>query len=145
MTDHSGRDSESLTDSVQNFPEEFGRTYHAYKAGCELNRPHDINLSLIPVLAYAFPNDDIEIERLDLQNEIMLLLFGGRLYFAPFSKKNPPRNILDIATGTGEWAIKMGDEFPKSEVVATDLSPIQPNNVPPNVNFYVEDSYAVSH
>jgi hypothetical protein len=27
--------SESLTDSVQNFPEEFGRTYHAYRAGCK--------------------------------------------------------------------------------------------------------------
>lgn len=35
----------------------------------------------------------------------------------------------------------MGDLFPQSEVVATDLSPVQPRNVPPNVNFYVEDSY----
>jgi hypothetical protein len=32
-------DSESLTDSVQNFPEEFGRTYHAYRAGCKLEQP----------------------------------------------------------------------------------------------------------
>lgn len=35
----------------------------------------------------------------------------------------------------------MGDLFPETEVVATDLSPIQPRKVPPNVNFYVEDSY----
>ncbi|KAM5361954.1 hypothetical protein ACJZ2D_012775 [Fusarium nematophilum] len=116
-------DSESLTDSVQNFPEEFGRTYHAYRAG-----------------SYAFPNDQLERERLELQNEALVKLFGGRLYFAPLSKNAPPRNILDIATGTGDWAIKMGDEFPNTEVVATDLSPIQPRNVPPNVSFFVEDS-----
>ncbi|UNI22123.1 hypothetical protein JDV02_008043 [Purpureocillium takamizusanense] len=34
----------------------------------------------------------------------------------------------------------MGDLFPASTVIATDLSPIQPDNVPPNVFFYVEDS-----
>lgn len=65
---------------------------------------------------------------------------GDRLYLSPLSKTTPPRYILDIATGLGDWAIKMGDEFPDSEVIATDLSPIQPNDVPPNVNFYVEDS-----
>ncbi|KAH7266375.1 S-adenosyl-L-methionine-dependent methyltransferase [Fusarium solani] len=117
------RDSESLTDSVQNFPEEFGRTYHAYRAG-----------------SYAFPNDQLERERLDLQNEALVKLFGGRLFFAPLSRTTPPRSILDIATGTGDWAIKLGDLFPQTEVVATDLSPIQPRNVPPNVSFYVEDS-----
>lgn len=116
-------DSESLTDSVQNFPEEFGRTYHAYRAG-----------------SYAFPNDEQERERLELQNEALVKLFGGRLFFAPLSERAPPVNILDIATGTGDWAIKMGDLFPRSEIIATDLSPIQPRNVPPNVNFFVEDS-----
>ncbi|KAF4982880.1 hypothetical protein FZEAL_1576 [Fusarium zealandicum] len=116
-------DSESLTESVQTFPEEFGRTYHAYRAG-----------------SYAFPNDELERERLELQNEAIVKLFGERLYFAPLSKKAPPRSILDVATGTGDWAIKMGDEFPQAEVIATDLSPIQPRHVPPNVNFYVEDS-----
>ncbi|KAF7559569.1 hypothetical protein G7046_g4588 [Stylonectria norvegica] len=116
-------DSESLTDSVLDFPEEFGRTYHAYRAG-----------------SYAFPNDPLERERLELQNEALVKLFSGRLFFAPLSKQNPPRTILDIATGTGDWAIKMGDEFPDSAVIATDLSPIQPRNVPPNVSFYVEDS-----
>ncbi|KAI5462455.1 S-adenosyl-L-methionine-dependent methyltransferase [Mariannaea sp. PMI_226] len=116
-------DSESLSDSVQNFPEEFGRTYHAYKAG-----------------SYAYPNDQLEQDRYDLQNDALLGLFGGRYFFAPLSTSNPPRTILDIATGTGDWAIKMGDLFPNAEVIATDLSPIQPQSVPPNVSFYVEDS-----
>ncbi|EGX93629.1 TAM domain methyltransferase, putative [Cordyceps militaris CM01] len=113
----------SLSESIRNFPTEFGRTYHAYKAG-----------------SYAFPNDTIEQERLLLQFNAMTRLFGGKLYFAPLSAQNPPRLVLDIATGTGDWAIQMGDEFPQAQIVATDLSPIQPEDVPPNVSFFVEDS-----
>lgn len=68
-------------------------------------------------------------------------LFGGKNYFAPLSTVNPPRRILDIATGTGTWAIEMSDEFPNAEIIGTDLSPIQPNYVPENVHFYIEDAY----
>ncbi|KAH7142174.1 putative TAM domain methyltransferase [Dactylonectria macrodidyma] len=116
-------DTASLSDSVQSFPEEFGRTYHAYRAG-----------------SYAFPNDASEQERLALQGECIKMLLGDRLYFAPLAPAKPPLRILDIATGVGDWAIEMGDRFPGSTVVATDLSPIQPNEVPPNVHFYVDDS-----
>lgn len=82
----------------------------------------------------------MEQERLELQGEVMTELFGRRLFFAPLDRNNPPRTILDVATGTGDWAIQMGDAFPTAEVTATDLSPIQPFDVPPNVSFYVEDS-----
>lgn len=92
------------------------------------------------VTAYAFPNDSQEVERLSFQSEVITSLFEGKLFFAPLSKSTPPRTILDIATGTGQWAIDIGDYFPNAEVTATDLSPIQPAEVPPNVNFYVEDS-----
>lgn len=87
-----------------------------------------------------FPNDYLEQERLDLQNVALVRLFGNKLYLAPLSHENPPKMILDIATGTGDWAIQMGDEFPSSQIIATDLSPIQPEDVPPNVSFFVEDS-----
>lgn len=63
--------------------------------------------------------------------------FSGRNFFAPLSD---PRYILDIGTGTGQWAIQMGDTFPKAEVQATDLSPIQPVSVPENVHFYIDDA-----
>ncbi|OAR01406.1 hypothetical protein LLEC1_04071 [Akanthomyces lecanii] len=115
----------SLSESIRDFPEEFGRTYHAYRAG-----------------SYGFPNDPIEQERLLLQSNAMTRLFGGKLHFAPLSARNPPRLVLDVATGTGDWAIQMGDEFPQSQIVGTDLSPIQPEDVPPNVTFFVEDSWA---
>lgn len=67
-------------------------------------------------------------------------MLGGRNHLASFSRANPPRQVLDIATGTGRWAIEMGDEYPEAQIVGTDLSPIQPRYVPPNVRFFVEDS-----
>ena len=67
----------------------------------------------------------------------------GRNYFAPFSQENPPKKVLDIATGTGIWAVEMGDEFPEAKIIGTDLSPIQPQYVPLNVRFFIEDSYVV--
>ncbi|KAF4125761.1 TAM domain methyltransferase [Geosmithia morbida] len=118
--------SMSLTESVKDYPIEFGRRYHAYRAGS--------------VTAYAFPNDNYELERLTFQYDILTALFSGRLFFAPLTKASPPRRILDIGTGTGKWAIQMGDYFPETEIIATDLSPVQPEEVPPNVNFFVEDS-----
>lgn len=68
-------------------------------------------------------------------------MMEGRLHFAPFSKANPPSKVLDVATGTGSWAIDFGDEYPEAEVIGTDLSPIQPAFVPPNVRFFIEDSF----
>lgn len=97
-------------------------------------------MALILPTAYAFPNDAIEQERLAIQNSALTKLFGNKLYFAPLPADRPPKAILDIATGTGDWAIDMGDLFPEAQITATDLSPIQPEDVPPNVNFFVEDS-----
>ncbi|KAG4033730.1 hypothetical protein MFRU_004g02330 [Monilinia fructicola] len=112
--------SKSLTSSVVDFPEENGRTYHGYRPG-----------------TYHFPNDVNEQDRLESQFYMLKCAFSDRNYFAPLSD---PRYILDIGTGTGQWAIEMGDSFPKAEVQATDLSPIQPVSVPENVHFYIDDA-----
>ncbi|KAG9239651.1 putative Trans-aconitate 2-methyltransferase [Amylocarpus encephaloides] len=112
--------TKSLTDSVYEFPKENGRTYHGFRAG-----------------TYNFPNDPNEADRLDFQYEILKFCFQDKNYFAPLTS---PRNILDIGTGTGQWAIEMGDEFPNAEVQATDLSPIQPDTVPENVQFFIDDA-----
>jgi ubiquinone/menaquinone biosynthesis C-methylase UbiE len=42
---------------------------------------------------------------MDLQYEIIKVLFKGRSYHAPLKD---PQRILDIGTGTGKWAIEMG-------------------------------------
>lgn len=50
-----------------------------------------------------------------------------------------PQNVLDIATGTGIWAIEFAEEHPHTSVIGTDLSPIQPEFIPPNCQFLIED------
>ncbi|KAK7922979.1 hypothetical protein PG985_007050 [Apiospora marii] len=116
-------DSESVTSSITNYRIENGRTYHAYKDG-----------------SYLYPNDIDEQDRQQFEHVILQHLMGGRLYFAPWSQEHPPRRILDIGTGTGIWAVEMGFEYPTAKVLGTDLSAIQPTDVPLNVEFYVEDT-----
>ncbi len=65
------------------------------------------------------------------------MMLGGRLYLAPL-----PANlnrVLDLGTGTGIWAMDFADNHPSAAVIATDLSPIQPNLVPPNLEFQIDD------
>jgi hypothetical protein len=54
----------------------------------------------------------IENERLDLQYELLKVVYGGRHYFAPLQK---PKKILDIGTGTGMWCLEMGECFLTSQ------------------------------
>ncbi|KAK5294399.1 hypothetical protein LTR16_001399, partial [Cryomyces antarcticus] len=79
--------TKSVSQSIFDYVKENGRSYHRYRHG-----------------SYLFPNDEIENDRLDLQYEILKMLFEGRAYFAPL--KNP-KKILDIGTGTGIWPIEM--------------------------------------
>jgi metalloendopeptidase OMA1, mitochondrial len=86
---------------------------------------------------YYFPNDPTEAERLDFQYALQQYALDDTMHFAPLSA---PSKILDIGTGTGIWAIQMGDLYPEAIVEGTDLSPIQPNNVPENVHFIIDDA-----
>ncbi|KAK8203637.1 S-adenosyl-L-methionine-dependent methyltransferase [Phyllosticta capitalensis] len=109
--------TQSLTSSVTAYPIEHGRRYHAYKDG-----------------DYFMPNDENELDRLNFFHEMMVRLVG--LYRCPLKE---PKRILDVGTGTGIWAIEMGDKYPSAEVLGNDLSPVQPLWVPPNVKFEVDD------
>ncbi|KAI9846906.1 MAG: hypothetical protein M1837_003518 [Sclerophora amabilis] len=119
-TDRSSSSTRSLTQSILDYPMENGRRYHKYREG-----------------SYMYPNDDLENERLDLQHEFLKIVFGGKIHFAPLQN---PRRILDIGTGTGIWPVEMADTFPEAEVIGTDLSATQPDWVPDNVHFVVDDA-----
>lgn len=53
----------------------------------------------------------------------MKITLGDKLYVAPIDN---PKTILDVGTGTGIWAIEMGDMFPDAKIIGTDLAPTQP-------------------
>ncbi|PVH89233.1 S-adenosyl-L-methionine-dependent methyltransferase [Cadophora sp. DSE1049] len=109
----------SLSSGIARYRIENGRRYHAYKEG-----------------NYLLPNDDAEQDRLDLHHHVFNLVTEGKLFHAPID--NPSR-VLDAGTGTGIWAMDFADQFPGSYVLGTDLSPIQPGWVPPNLEFEVDD------
>ncbi|CAI0650038.1 unnamed protein product [Colletotrichum noveboracense] len=113
--------TESLTSSVIDYPEEFGRRYHAYRPG-----------------SYNFPNDEGESDRLDLFHSMVVKTIGYRLFLAPVDPGRTHR-ILDVGTGTGIWAIEAAELFPDAEIYGNDLSAIQPGWVPPNVRFEIDD------
>ena len=69
---------------------------------------------------------------------MMSHLLGDRLFWAPIGSE--PQKVLDLGTGTGIWAIDFADMFPSADVVGTDLSPIQPEWLPPNLRFEIDDA-----
>ncbi|KAL1995935.1 hypothetical protein VTN49DRAFT_801 [Thermomyces lanuginosus] len=111
--------SASLISSALDYRHENGRRYHGYRDG-----------------SYLLPNDETESDRLDMVHEMCLQILHRKLYLAPI--KNPQR-VIDLATGTGIWAIDFADLHPSAEVIGCDLSPIQPTLVPPNLKFLVDD------
>lgn len=112
--------TESLRSSVYAYEIEHGRTYHAFHAG-----------------KYHVPNDAGEQDRLDCHYHALRLSIEDKLFHAPVKE---PTSILDVGTGTGIWAVDVADEFPTAQVIGFDLSPIQPNWIPPNLHFEVLDA-----
>ena len=120
LGDDVSRYTASLTSSIERYTVENGRRYHAFKDG-----------------SYVMPNDESELDRLDLMHQLIRITMRNQLFFAPIGEGKP--KILDVGTGTGIWAIEMGDEYPDAEIIGTDLSPTQPSWVPANVKFEIDD------
>lgn len=95
------------------------------------------------------PNDDIEQARLELTHYWFLVQSAGWLHRAPLSiptraevvagEKDVFR-VLDCGTGTGSWAIEMGEMYDGAEIFGVDLSPIPVQAYcPPNVSIEIDD------
>ncbi|KAL2127829.1 hypothetical protein VTI74DRAFT_10109 [Chaetomium olivicolor] len=111
-------DTTSIASFVFKYRQQHGRTYHAYKTDGEYK-------------PYFMPNDARESERLDHQHTLFMTQ-DDRLYLCPAGKDKPMQRVLDIGTGTC-------DEHPGTNVIGVDLCAIQPEFVPPNVEFFVDD------
>ncbi|TGZ77589.1 S-adenosyl-L-methionine-dependent methyltransferase [Ascodesmis nigricans] len=88
---------------------------------------------------YVLPSDETEQDRLDMMHHLMLHTLRGRLCITQFQPHQDPPRVLDCGTGTGLWALDFGDRHPASEVIGTDLMPLQPSWTYPNVRFELDD------
>jgi SAM-dependent methyltransferase len=103
---------------VDSYIFENGRRYHSYHAG-----------------NYVCPNDERELERLEVYHHIFMLILGGALHTAPL---NDPELILDVGAGTGTWCIEMNEKYPDANIIGIDLSHIEYSL--PNCTFEVDDA-----
>ncbi|KAI9893852.1 MAG: hypothetical protein M1814_005405 [Vezdaea aestivalis] len=103
---------------------ENGRLYHGYLKGM-----------------YMYPCDEQEKDRMDILHKFFQVARRDFLHAAPISApSNGERlEILDLGTGTGIWAMDMAEKYPNSWIVGLDLSNIQPERIPRNVRFRIQD------
>ncbi|KJK67801.1 Methyltransferase domain protein [Aspergillus parasiticus SU-1] len=149
----------SLTDSVPGYSIEYGRRYLKY---------HEGTTDFDGFVAYVFPIDEQELDRLDMQHHMFKLVNNGRLYLAPLQD---PKRMLDIGTGSGIWPIEMGTNFPhlldithtsrsallacnhvltvrylvaalfpNAVIIGTDLTSVKETEAPENVHFLLDDA-----
>jgi SAM-dependent methyltransferase len=87
---------------------------------------------------YCFPADERQFETYDAAH--LAAIIGdsdeeNMLFQAPLS----PKNVLDIGTGKGSWAIDVADMFPNAAVRGVDLFPPPVSWMPPNCVLEVDD------
>ncbi|KAL2211224.1 S-adenosyl-L-methionine-dependent methyltransferase [Sarocladium strictum] len=112
----------SLSSSILDYRTIHGRRYHSTHSGNG---------------EYWAANDDAQNESLDIIHHMLTLLLDGELCKAPI--KDNIQKVVDIGTGTGTWAIDFADKYPNASVIGTELSPIQPSWIPPNLEFQIDD------
>ncbi|RSL69594.1 hypothetical protein CEP53_002185 [Fusarium sp. AF-6] len=113
----------SLASSILEYRTILGRSFHSERGNAQ----------------YWGSNDEEQNNAMDINHHVQYLLLDGKLHLAPLSKDI--NTVIDIGTGTGIWAIKsdFADEYPNASVIGTDVSPIQPSWVPPNLQFQIDD------
>jgi ubiquinone/menaquinone biosynthesis C-methylase UbiE len=82
-------------------------------------------------VAYMLPRHHTEIDRLDVQHYALRAALRGN-HKAPLGR---PASVLDVGSGTGQWAFDLCAEFPGATVVGLDLVPGKLAQGPPNYRF----------
>ncbi|EXJ74372.1 uncharacterized protein A1O5_02668 [Cladophialophora psammophila CBS 110553] len=110
----------SISSLIRDGIEENGRQYPAYGRNM-----------------YGLPIDEREQERNNVQHVKFKHIIGGALHRAPI--QDSPTRILDLGTGSGIWAIEAADHYETAVVTGVDIAPVQPEWVPPNCGFEMQD------
>ncbi|KAG6172122.1 hypothetical protein E4U51_007799 [Claviceps purpurea] len=112
MFSESQSSTASLASSILEYRQIHGRTYHSDRF----------------TTSYILPNDDQQLESEELCHHYLKILLDGQLFLAPLEKDKIHLN--------SEFA----DQFPNASIIGTDIFPCQPEWVPPNVRFEIDDA-----
>ncbi|KAG5661026.1 hypothetical protein KAF25_002669 [Fusarium avenaceum] len=104
---------ESVTASIFEYRTIQGRTYHSDRHATE----------------YFTPNDEQQLQSVDISHHYLTILLDNNLFLAPISPH--VQKVLDV---------DFADTYPSAQVIGSDLSPCQPEWVPPNVHFEIADA-----
>ncbi|CAG8741692.1 921_t:CDS:2, partial [Racocetra fulgida] len=86
---------------------------------------------------YFFPNDDQEIDRLQLQHYMMRFIWRSN-FSSPMRDllEEGYAQVLDVGCGPATWLLEMASDFPKCEFTGVDVVPVMPLTIKPqNINF----------
>ncbi|CAG8501612.1 24_t:CDS:2 [Racocetra persica] len=86
---------------------------------------------------YFFPNDDQEIDRLQLQHYMMRFIWRSN-FSSPMRDllEEGYAHVLDVGCGPATWLLEMASDFPKCEFTGVDVVPVMPLTIKPqNINF----------
>ncbi|KAL8867202.1 MAG: hypothetical protein Q9174_005814, partial [Haloplaca sp. 1 TL-2023] len=90
-----------------------------------------------PKYALRKPDEDVEVNRLNLQHRLICLTQGDRLYTSPVNSQ--VKSVLDLGCGTGIWAVDFAKLFPSAHVTGMDLT--KPKTAAPSNVKFVEGDF----
>ncbi|KAI5925680.1 S-adenosyl-L-methionine-dependent methyltransferase [Camillea tinctor] len=112
----------SLSASILEYRTVHGRTFHSERGNAQSWNP----------------NDAQHDESMDILHHVSTLMQDGKIHMAEIDDKKVQK-VLDVGCGTGIWAIDFADLYPNIEVIGVDISPQQPQWIPPNLKFEIDD------
>lgn len=84
-----------------------------------------------------FPFDESEQKHMHARHRLLRLCLDGALTLTRLSPET--KEILDIGTGTGAWAVEMAARYPGAKITGIDISRIQGSIVPENLTYLIAD------
>ncbi|CAG8494607.1 3823_t:CDS:2 [Cetraspora pellucida] len=90
--------------------------------------------------SYSLPNDDEEIDRLQLQHYLARYILQSNFCAPVNNKLKSGTRVLDVGCGPGTFTLEMAYDYPNSHFIGIDINPMFPKEIKPrNVEFEEAD------
>ncbi|EXJ54243.1 hypothetical protein A1O7_09580 [Cladophialophora yegresii CBS 114405] len=95
------------------------------------------NYSVLGRYESMFPSDEDEKHHFYRLGSLLARVLRWQLFRCPASMAGA--NVLDMGTGTGQWALNVGRTDPSCRVTGVDIAPVEAGSNRANVKFEVQD------